>query len=86
MIDNYCCGTFYADQDANYLTRQDYRGSVLNSYAAIHLFHFIFEHSRSKRYNAFKYIPLTGDLIKLFHLPLKNNEMNYSLKALHLPI
>jgi len=38
VMDNHCCGPFYADQDANYLTRQDYRGSVLNSYAVIHLF------------------------------------------------
>ena len=86
VMDNHCCGPFYADQDANYLTRQDYRGSVLNSYAVIHLFHFIFENIPSKRYNAFKYIHLTGDLITSFHLPLTNNKINYSVKALHLPI
>lgn len=55
MIGDDCSGPTYADQNAGGLTRQGYRESGLNSYTAIHLFHFIFKRSPFKRYKALKY-------------------------------
>lgn len=57
------CRSLFADQKACCLTRQDFKGFVFNTYAAIHLFHFLFKCIPFKRYTAFKCIYWTGCLV-----------------------